>query len=85
MNKYLHKITYIDIRHYELFDKLVFPILNYGCEVWGCHPGKAVERVYVQFCKQLLGVKKNPQNEFVYGELGRMPLRNTRYYALVNF
>jgi len=85
INKYLHKITYIDIRHYELFDKLVLPILNYGCEVWGCHPGKAVERLHVQFCKQLLGVKKNPQNEFVYGELGRMPLRNTRYYALVNF
>ena len=36
---------------YELFDKLVLPILNYGCEVWGFHPGKAVERlhVHVQF------------------------------------
>lgn len=61
------------------------PILNYGCEVWGFHPGKAVERLHVQFCKQLLGVKKNTQNDFVYGELGRMPLQNTRYYALVKF
>jgi len=61
------------------------PILNYGCEVWGFHPGKAVERLHVQFCKQLLGVKKNTQNDFVYGELGRMPLQNTRYYVLVKF
>jgi len=79
MNKYLHKFTYINIRHkFELFDKLLLPILNYGCEVWGFHPDKAVERLHVQFCKQILHVEKNTQNAFVYSELGRMPLQNTR-------
>jgi len=53
--------------------------------MWGFHPGKDVERLHVQYCKQLLGVKKNTQNDFVYGELGRMPVQNTRYYALVKF
>jgi len=30
-------------------------------------------------------VKKNTQNDFVYGELGGMSLQNTQYYALVKF
>jgi len=30
-------------------------------------------------------VKKNTQNDVIYGELGRIPLQNTRYYALVKF
>jgi len=61
------------------------PILNYGCEVWGFQPGKAVERLHVQFCKQLLCVQKNTHNDFVYGDLGRMPLQNIRCYELVKF
>ena len=76
MNKYLHKFTYISVKHkLDLFDKLIVPIFNYGSEVWGFHPGYAVDRVYMQFCKRLLGVKKSTQNDFVYGELGRMSLQ----------
>ena len=41
----------------ELFDKLVLPILTYGCEVWGFHTAISIERVHLQFCKRLLGVK----------------------------
>ena len=34
LNKYLYKFTYITPKHnLELFDKLITPILNYGCEV----------------------------------------------------
>ena len=36
LNKYLYKFTYITPKpNLELFDKLITPILNYGCEVWG--------------------------------------------------
>ena len=38
---------------------------------------QAVERLHVHF----LGVKRT-HRIFVCGELGRMPLRMTRYYAL---
>ena len=59
LNKYLYRFTFISPKHkLELFDKLVTPILNYGCEVWGFIQGNAIERVHLQFCKQLLGVKK---------------------------
>ena len=86
LNKYLRKFTTIKIRHkLELFDKLVLPILNYGCETWGFHSGNALERVHLQFCKQLLGVKKCTQNDFIYGELGRTPLQNFRLYTVIKY
>ena len=34
----------------------------------------AVERVHLQFCKMLLGVKKSMQNDFIYDEYGRTSL-----------
>lgn len=62
LNKYLYKFTNITVKHkLDLFDKLVVPILNYSCEVWGFHNGSAVESVHTQFCKTLLGVKKTAQ------------------------
>ena len=51
----------------ELFDKLISPFFNYLCEVWGFCQANAIERVHMQFCKKLLGVKKTKQNDFVYG------------------
>ena len=39
----------------DLFDKIVKPILLYGCEVWGVGNNDIVERI----CKILLYVKKN--------------------------
>ena len=68
MNTYLHKFTSLSVQHrLDLFEKLITPILNYGSQVWvfAC-----IERVHLQFCKRLLGVKKCTQNDFVYGDLG---------------
>ena len=39
----------------DLFDKIVKPILLYGCEVWGVENNGIVERI----CKILLHVKNN--------------------------
>ena len=35
---------------YELFDRLIAPILMYESEVWGFHSADAVERVHLSFC-----------------------------------
>ncbi|MCG8034648.1 MAG: endonuclease/exonuclease/phosphatase family protein, partial [Candidatus Thiodiazotropha taylori] len=86
MNKYLYKFTFLSPRHrLELFDKLVTPILNYGSEVWGFIKGNAIERVHLQFCKRLLGVKKTTQNDFVYGELGRTNYLTRRYLLIIKY
>ena len=86
MKKYLYKFTFLSPRHkLELFDKLITPILNYGCEVWGFIQANAIERVHLQFCKRLLGVKKTTQNDFIYGELGRTNCLANRYVAIVKY
>ena len=86
LNRYLHKFTYITPAHrLELFDKLVSPILNYGSEVWGFAAAPSIERVHLQFCKKLLGVKKTTQNDFIYGELGRTSFQVKRYYNIIKY
>ena len=54
---------------FELFDKHIEPILSYWCEEWGMK--EAVRLENIQYNSAL-------KNTFVYGELGRYPLRITR-------
>ena len=63
---------------FELFDKLIEPTLSYGCEVWGMNEAVRLQKVHLQFCKQVLGLRSQTQNTFVYGELGRYPLKLKR-------
>ena len=55
----------------SLFDTYFGSVLNYGCEIWGCHYGKVVEKVQLQYLKTLLGVKKIYNSSVVYCETGR--------------
>ena len=83
MNKHLYKFTSISVSHrIELFDKLILPIFNYACEVWGFVHGEVIKRMHLQFMKKLLGVKRTTQNDFIYGELGRVNLQThiLQYY-----
>ena len=86
LSKYLYKFTYITPSHkLELFDKLISPILNYSSEVWGFNSAPAIEKVHLQFCKKLLGVKRTTQNDFVYGELGRVNYQTTRLLNIIKY
>ena len=86
LNKYLYKFTFISTKHkLDLFDKLVMPIMNYACEVRGFFQANSIERVHLQFCKRLLGVKKSTQNDFVYGELGRTNCLTKRYLVIIKY
>jgi len=58
----------------DLFDKLIKPILLYGCEIWGFGKNDVLERVHLKFCKILLNLKSSTPNYMVYGELGRHPI-----------
>ena len=86
MNKYLYNITALTPSHIlELFDKLVSPILNFGSEVLGFHNSSSKETIHLQFCKKILGVKQSTQNDFIYGELGRMDYQSRRYVSLIKY
>ena len=45
----------------------------------------SVEKVHIDFCKQLLSVKKATQNASVYCELGRFPLKYHRLYRILKY
>ena len=59
---------------YDLFDKIVKPILLYGCEMWGFGNIDIIERVHLKFCKLILNLKKSTPNFMIYGELGIYPM-----------
>lgn len=59
---------------YDLFDKIVKPILLYGCEIWGFGNIDIIERVHLKFCKLILNLKKSTPNFMIYGELGIYPM-----------
>jgi hypothetical protein len=45
LHKYCSKFINLTPAHYcNLFDKLVLPVLCYGCEVWGFHRGEEIEK-----------------------------------------
>ena len=69
----------------ELFDKLIFPILIYEGEVWGFSEAQALEKIDTRFCKQVLNVKLQTPNNFIYGELGRLPLKELRLLYIIKF
>jgi len=86
LKKYLSKFTYIKPSHIiSLFDKLILPILLYGSEVWGFSRADSLEKIHLHFLKNILGVKLSTQNNFVYGEFGRVPLYVHNMTAIIRF
>ena len=58
----------------ELFEKMVKPILLYGCEIWGFGNLDVIERVFLKYLKMILGMKQSTPNFMVYGETGTYPV-----------
>ena len=52
----------------DLFDKVVKPILFYGCELWELSNCDIIERVHLKYCKLLLDRKSSIPNCMIYGE-----------------
>ena len=58
----------------NLFDKVITPILLYGCEVWGYEKLDIIEKLRLKYLKFVLNVKSSTPSCMVYGELGIHPL-----------
>ena len=59
---------------FNLFDKMIMPILLYGSEIWGYTNLDKIEIFYRKFLKFVLNLKDQTTNCMVYGESGRTPL-----------
>ncbi len=68
-----------------LFDAMVSPILNYGCEIWGFHRAPDIEKVHLRFLKQLLCVRSQTCTLAVYGECGRVPFSIIRKERILKY
>ena len=69
----------------RLFDSIVEPILLYGSEVWGFENTIYIEWIHIQFCKNILHLRKSTPNYMVYGELGLFPLSINIKMRMVGF
>ena len=70
---------------FELFDKMVIPVILYGCETWGFKYLATLEKLHLKFCKFVMEMKTATPDVMVYGESGRFKLE---YYAkkrMINF
>ena len=86
LQKTFHKNTEItpDIK-IKLFNSMVCPILNYGCEVWGLRKADPIEKFHLSFLKNILHVKKSTPTCYVYGELGVFPLLIDRQVRVLKY
>jgi hypothetical protein len=55
----------------DLFDKMVKPILLYGCEVWEYGNNEILERVQLKYLKS----KSTTASSMINSELGRYPIK----------
>ena len=44
-----------------------------------------LENIHLKFCKKLLGVRKQTQNNFIYGKLGRTALKTMRAISVIKY
>ena len=71
--------------YFNLFDKMIMPILTYGAEIWGFETKECIERVHTKFLKYVLGVPTSATNAAVYGECGRLPVKVTAILKLIKY
>ena len=69
----------------DLFDKVVKPVLLYGCEVWGFSNINIVEKLHLKFCKYILNLNNSTPIYMVCGELGRYSLSINIKVRMVTF
>ena len=69
----------------KLFDVLISPTLTYGAEKWGFGNLKIIEKIHLQFCKIILGVRISTPKVMVYGETVRFSLEINIKMKMVSF
>ena len=70
---------------FDLFDKVVVPVLLYGSEVWGYERLEIIERLHLKYLKYIFNLKSSTPSYMVYGETGRFPLYISIYCRMISY
>ena len=69
----------------ELFDQLVWPVLTYGCKVWGFSNINQINGIQRKFIKSFLRLNSSTTNSMIYGETGTLPVAYHIKSRMINF
>ena len=69
----------------ELFDRMITPILLFGCEVWCPSMSDLASKLQLRFYKIIMKVRRTTPTRMVYGELGQFPLELQAKGRLLSF
>ena len=69
----------------NMFDTLIMPILTYGCEIWGFENIQTLEKIHLQFCRNILKVRTSTPKYMIYGELGRTTIDVNIKVRMISF
>jgi hypothetical protein len=69
----------------ELFDKMIVPILLYGCEIWCPSMNGLASKLQLRFYKLILKLRKTTPTRMVYGETGQFPLELQAKARMMSF
>ena len=58
----------------DLYQKMVVPVMLYGCEVWGHENIEVLEKLHVKSLKYILHLNRSTMSSHVFGESGYFPL-----------
>ena len=69
----------------ELFNRMITPILLYGCEVWCPTMTDLASKLHLRFLKIMFKLKKSTPSVMVYGEFGQFPLEIEAKCRMLNY
>ena len=58
----------------DLYQKMVIPVLLYGCEIWGHEKLDIIEKLHIKSLKYILHLNRSTMSSQVYGESGIFPI-----------
>ena len=85
LKQYTYRFSLPVQKHLELFDILIGSVLTYGCEYWGFEKAEEIERLHIQYLKNLLELRQLTPNVMVYLVSGRLPLIYIRYLRIIKY
>lgn len=71
--------------HLDLINKMVIPVLTYGCQAWSHSDLTAIDSYHRKLIKNALNIGSRTANCTTYAETGSIPLSNTIKMHTINF